>query len=158
MEFPDAWLEDPALQLFGGFGADLEVTDAGATLGRVLFYDPQLSIDGTVSCATCHQQARAFSDPVAQSTGVSGNPTHRNAMALFNFRYQRRMFWDLNTVGLENQVLQPIEHPDEMAMDLASLPAHLADIPYYPALFEAAFGNEEVAPPDLCNRRSRNSC
>ena len=97
LEFPVAWLEDPALQLFGGFGADLEVTDAGATLGRVLFYDPQLSIDGTVSCATCHQQARAFSDPVAQSTGVSGNPTHRNAMALFNFRYQRRMFWDLNT-------------------------------------------------------------
>ena len=40
LEFPDAWLEDPALQLFGGFGADLEVTDAGATLGRVLFYDP----------------------------------------------------------------------------------------------------------------------
>ena len=144
LEFPDAWLEDPALQLFGGFGADLEVTDAGATLGRVLFYDPQLSIDGTVSCATCHQQARAFSDPVALSTGVSGNPTHRNAMALFNFRYQRRMFWDLSTVGLENQVLQPIEHPDEMAMDLASLPAHLADIPYYPALFEAAFGDEEV--------------
>ncbi len=144
LEFPDAWLEDPALQLFGGFGADLEVTDAGATLGRVLFYDPQLSIDGTVSCATCHQQARAFSDPVAQSTGVSGNPTHRNAMALFNFRYQRRMFWDLNTVGLENQVLQPIEHPDEMAMDLAALPAHLAEIPYYPALLEAAFGDEEA--------------
>lgn len=144
LEFPDAWLEDPALQLFGGFGADLEVTDAGATLGRVLFYDPQLSIDGTVSCATCHQQARAFSDPVAKSTGVSGNPTHRNAMALFNFRYQRRMFWDLNTVGLENQVLQPIEHPDEMAMDLAALPAHLTEIPYYPALFEAAFGDEEA--------------
>ena len=48
LEFPDAWLEDPALQLFGGFGADLEVTDEGATLGRVLFYDPLLSIDGTV--------------------------------------------------------------------------------------------------------------
>ena len=145
LEFPDAWLEDPALQLFGGIGSSLEITDAGATLGRVLFYDPQLSIDGTVSCASCHQQARAFSDPVAQSTGVSGNPTHRNAMALFNFRYQRRMFWDLNTVGLENQVLQPIEHPDEMAMDLAGLPAHLAEIPYYPPLFEAAFGDEQVS-------------
>lgn len=144
LEFPDAWLNDPALQLFGGFGSDIEVTDAGATLGRVLFHDPGLSADGTVSCATCHQQARAFSDPVALSTGVSGIPTDRNAMALFNFKYQRRMFWDLRTVGLENQVLQPIEHPDEMAMDLAALPAKLEEITFYNGLFEAAFGDATV--------------
>lgn len=144
LEFPQAWLDDPALQLFGGFGSDLEVTDAGATLGRVLFYDSELSSDGTVSCATCHQQERAFSDPVAQSTGVSGVPTERNAMGLFNFRYQRRMFWDVRTVGLENQVLQPIVHPDEMAMPLEQLPAKLAGLPYYPELFEAAFGSDEV--------------
>ena len=144
LEFPQAWLDDPALQLFGGFGSDLEVTDAGATLGRVLFYDTELSSDGTVSCATCHQQERAFSDPVAQSTGVSGVPTERNAMGLFNFRYQRRMFWDVRTVGLENQVLQPIAHPDEMAMPLEELPAKLAGLPYYPELFEAAFGSDEV--------------
>lgn len=144
LEFPQAWLDDPALQLFGGFGSDLEVTDAGATLGRVLFYDSELSSDGTVSCATCHQQERAFSDPVAQSTGVSGVPTERNAMGLFNFRYQRRMFWDVRTVGLENQVLQPIAHPDEMAMPLEELPAKLAGLPYYPELFEAAFGSDEV--------------
>ena len=144
LELPQAWLDDPALQLFGGFGSDLEVTDAGATLGRVLFYDTELSSDGTVSCATCHQQERAFSDPVAQSTGVSGVPTERNAMGLFNFRYQRRMFWDVRTVGLENQVLQPIAHPDEMAMPLEEVPAKLAGLPYYPELFEAAFGSDEV--------------
>lgn len=144
LEFPQAWLDDPALQLFGGFGSDLEVTDAGATLGRVLFYDTELSSDGTVSCATCHQQERAFSDPVAHSTGVSGVPTERNAMGLFNFRYQRRMFWDVRTVGLENQVLQPIAHPDEMAMPLDELPAKLEGLPYYPELFEAAFGSDEV--------------
>lgn len=144
LEFPESWLQDPALQLFGGFGSDLEVTDEGATLGRVLFYDAELSSDGTVSCASCHQQDRAFSDPVARSTGVSGVPTDRNAMALFNFRYQRRMFWDLRTIGLENQVLQPIEHPDEMGMNLEELPAKLADIAYYPELFEAAFGDSVV--------------
>lgn len=145
LEYPEAWLQDPALQLFGGFGSDLQVTDEGATLGRVLFYDTELSSDGTVSCASCHQQDRAFSDPVARSTGVSGVPTDRNAMALFNFRYQRRMFWDLRTVGLENQVLQPIEHPDEMGMNLGELPAKLADIAYYPDLFRAAFGDAEVS-------------
>jgi cytochrome c peroxidase len=144
LEFPESWLTDPALQLFGGFGSDLEVTDEGATLGRVLFYDPSLSLDGTVSCANCHQQSHAFSDPVARSTGVSGIPTHRNAMALFNFRYQRRLFWDLRTVGLENQVLQPIEHPDEMAMDLTALPEKLGQREYYPALFEQAFGDQHV--------------
>ena len=145
LEYPEAWLQDPALQLFGGFGSDLEVTNEGATLGRVLFYDTELSSDGTVSCASCHQQDRAFSDPVARSTGVSGVPTDRNAMALFNFRYQRRMFWDLRTVGLENQVLQPIEHPDEMGMSLEDLPAKLSDIAYYPDLFRAAFGDAEVS-------------
>lgn len=144
LEFPDAWLQDPALQLFGGFGSDLEVTDEGATLGRVLFYDTSLSSDGSVSCASCHQQDRAFSDPVAQSTGVSGVPTERNAMALFNFKYQRRMFWDVRTVGLNNQVLQPIAHPDEMAMALEELPGKLQGVSYYPSLFEAAFGSDEV--------------
>jgi cytochrome c peroxidase len=151
LEFPESWLTDPALQLFGGFGSDLEVTDEGATLGRVLFYDPSLSLDGTVSCATCHQQSHAFSDPVARSTGVSGIPTHRNAMALFNFRYQRRLFWDLRTVGLENQVLQPIEHPDEMAMDLTELPEKLGQREYYPALFELAFGDQQVTNERIAN-------
>ena len=142
--FPEAWLADPALQLFGSFGSGGEVTDAGATLGRVLFYDGALSADGEVSCASCHQQARAFADPVARSTGVSGVPTDRNAMALFNFRYQRRLFWDLRTSGLENQVLQPIAHPDEMAMDLEVLTAKLSGLDYYPPLFEAAFGDAAV--------------
>jgi cytochrome c peroxidase len=151
LEFPESWLTDPALQLFGGLGSDLEVTDEGATLGRVLFYDPSLSLDGTVSCATCHQQSHAFSDPVARSTGVSGIPTHRNAMALFNFRYQRRLFWDLRTVGLENQVLQPIEHPDEMAMDLTELPEKLGQREYYPALFELAFGDQQVTNERIAN-------
>ena len=144
LQFPQAWLDDPALQLFDGLGSDVEVTDAGATLGRVLFYDASLSVDGTVSCSSCHHQEFAFADPTAKSVGVSGQPTLRNAMGLFNFRYQRRMFWDLNTVGLEAQVLQPVAHPDEMAMPLDALPEKLQALEYYPPLFDAAFGDTAV--------------
>ena len=145
LSFPESWLNDPALALFGGFASDIEVTDAGATLGRVLFYDSQLSLDNSVSCASCHQQERAFSDPHVRSAGVSGALTQRNAMALFNLNYQRRLFWDLRTIGLENQVLEPIEHPDEMAMNLEALPEKLAQLDYYPNLFQRAFGDETIS-------------
>lgn len=145
LSFPESWLNDPALALFGGFASDIEVTDAGATLGRVLFYDPQLSLDNSVSCASCHQQEHAFSDPHVRSAGVSGALTQRNAMALFNLNYQRRLFWDLRTIGLENQVLEPIEHPDEMAMNLEALPEKLAQLDYYPNLFQRAFGDETIS-------------
>ncbi|MGB1618723.1 MAG: cytochrome-c peroxidase, partial [Flavobacteriales bacterium] len=141
MGFPDLWLNDPALQLFGGFGDEIEITDAGATLGRVLFHDVQLSADNTVSCGSCHKQEFAFADAASGSTGISGHVLHRNTPGLFNLRYQRRLFWDLRVVGLANQVLQPIGHPDEMGMPLDVLPDKLAALPYYPALFEQAFGD-----------------
>lgn len=143
--FPEAWQNDPGLALFGGTG-DLEgITDAGATLGRVLFHDTQLSADNTVSCGSCHRQEHAFADAAVGSLGITSTPLHRNTPGLFNLRYQRRMFWDLRVFGLENQVLQPIGHPDEMGMDLADLPDKLAALPYYPALFEAAFGDSAVS-------------
>ena len=141
MAYPDHWLNDPALQLFGGLAGDVAITDEGATLGRVLFHDKQLSADGTTSCETCHRQAQAFADPRPQSVGISGTNLQRNAPGLFNLRYQRRMFWDMRLVGLSNQVLEPIGHPDEMGMSLDDLPDKLAALPYYPDLFEAAFGD-----------------
>ena len=144
LNFPEQWLNDPALALFGGFGDPLTITDAGATLGRVLFHDVQLSADNSVSCENCHKQAHAFADVKAGSTGISGTPLSRNTLGLFNLRYQRRMFWDLRAVGLINQVLQPIGHPDEMGMDLAELPAKLDSLPYYPDLFAAAFGDPNI--------------
>lgn len=142
--YPDAWLNDPALALFGGFGEEVDITDAGATLGRVLFHDTRLSADNSVSCGTCHRQSQAFADAVPGSVGISGTVLSRNTPGLFNLRYQRRLFWDLRTVGLRNQVLQPIGHPDEMGMDLEALPGKLAGLPYYPPLFEAAFGSQEI--------------
>ncbi len=151
MQFPQSWINDPALALFGGFGATVDVTDAGATLGRVLFHDVQLSADNSVSCGSCHQQQHAFADVVPRSAGISGTPLSRNTPGLFNLRYQRRLFWDLRAVGLANQVLQPIGHPDEMGMELEALAAKLANLPYYPSLFEAAFGDPAIDLDRIAN-------
>tara|TARA_B110000285_G_scaffold202325_1_gene237569 strand:- start:288 stop:1439 length:1152 start_codon:yes stop_codon:yes gene_type:complete len=144
LSFPDSWLNDSALQLFGSSGTNIEISDAGATLGRVLFYDPMLSADGMVSCSSCHLQAHGFGDNSARSIGLTGEPSLRNAMPLSNMRYQRRLFWDARTVGLENQVLEPIEHPDEMGMLLSDLPEQLAALPYYGGLFYNAFGDSVI--------------
>ena len=142
--YPDSWLNDPALQVFGGFSDNVVITDGGATLGRVLFHDVQLSADNSISCGSCHRQEYAFSDPAPGSVGISGIQLSRNAPGLFNLRYQRRLFWDLRVVGLTNQVLQPIGHPDEMGMSLDALPDKLRALPYYPDLFEAAFGDPQI--------------
>ena len=125
-------------------GEDVDITDEGATLGRVLFHDVQLSADGSTSCGTCHRQSSAFADSRARSRGISGESLHRNAPGLFNLRYQQRMFWDQRVIGLANQVLQPIGHPDEMGMSLDLLPEKLRSLAYYPNLFEAAFGDPSI--------------
>ena len=151
LSFPDSWLNDAALQLFGSSGASIEITDAGATLGRVLFYDPLLSEDGMISCSSCHFQAHGFGDNAQHSVGISGVPTPRNAMPLINLRYQRRMFWDSRTIGLENQVLEPIEHPDEMGMALDDLLPRLSGISYYPSLFDQAFGDSVITSERLAS-------
>lgn len=142
--FPETWLNDPAMNLFRVNDASNPITDAGATLGRVLFYDPQLSSNMRVSCASCHRPERGFADGEAVSSGVAGGMTHRNSMALINLAYQRRLFWDARETELEAQVLQPIAHPDEMGMDLAALPVRLEGVPYYAELFAEAFGDEEI--------------
>ena len=154
LSYPESWLNDPAMQLFGNNGG-VEVTDAGATLGRVLFYDTELSKDRTVSCSSCHQQARAFADGEPFSQGVSENRTARNSMSLSNFRYQRRLFWDQRTIGLPNQVLEPIQHPDEMDLGLDSMVQRLTESAYYPALFYQAFGDSTVSSSKVASALSQ---
>lgn len=128
------------LQLLDNSNNDNPVTDAGATLGRVLFYDTRLSVDSTVSCASCHLQKHAFSDPERFSKGIHGQLTPRNSMPLFNLRYSRRLFWDSRTPTIEQQVLLPIQDATEMGLSLELLVERLQEIPDYPPLFEAAFG------------------
>ncbi|CAN0541686.1 unnamed protein product, partial [Laminaria digitata] len=128
------------------------ITDMGATLGRVLFYDKQLSVDNTISCASCHQQANAFGDPVAGSQGVNGF-TQRQSMRLVNARFadEDDFFWDERANSLEAQTTQPIQDHIEMGFsgingnpDIDDLTTRLGSLGYYIELFSVTFGDPEV--------------
>jgi cytochrome c peroxidase len=127
------------------------LTDDGATLGRVLFYDTRLSANNRTSCASCHLQAHAFSDPRPASTGFRGALTDRRAMPLVNLRYYQRarFFWDERAGNLEEMVLQPIHSRIEMGQDSKTLVELLAGDASYPNLFERAFGDPEISEPRI---------
>lgn len=124
------------------------LTNDGATLGRVLFYDTRLSVNNTVSCASCHVQAFAFSEPQRFSRGFAGAFTDRNAPQLTNVRFydNGHMFWDERADTLETQALEPIRSNIEMGNTLANLVATVEAQAFYPPLFEAAFGDDQVTP------------
>jgi cytochrome c peroxidase len=130
--------------------AENAMTDAGATLGRVLFYDKQLSKNNSIACASCHLQANAFADPRQFSLGFNGGHTTRNAMGLSNLAFtilrgkRPGFFWDERAPTLEAQVLMPIQDDVEMGMELAELERKLQARSYYPALFDKAFGSPQV--------------
>jgi cytochrome c peroxidase len=125
---------------------DNPVTDAGATLGRVLFYDRRLSRNDSVSCGSCHHQKVAFSDPEQFSTGFDGRKTKRHSLPLVNVRWfdTGRMFWDERALTLEDQVLMPIQDELEMGMTLEELVPKLEKAGYYQQLFTSAFGTPEI--------------
>jgi len=132
--------------------AENVITDDGATLGRVLFYDKRLSRNDTVACASCHQQDRAFGDEAQASVGVNGS-TGRHSMRLVNARFadERRFFWDERAETLEEQTTMPIRDHAEMGYSGADgdpnfddLLAKLQATDYYPVLFTCAFGDEEI--------------
>ena len=122
------------------------LTNEGATLGRVLFYDNALSLNNTKSCASCHTQESGFTDNNAFSTGFEGGLTGRNSMSLANSRYYepQHFFWDERAATLEDQVLLPIQDAVEMGMTLDSLVGRLSSISYYPTLFAEAFGDSAI--------------
>ncbi len=144
LDVPDAIADQ--LRGLDNTPADNPLTDHGATLGRVLFYDKALSANGTTSCATCHEQQHAFSDPRAKSVGFRGETVSRNSMSLVNLRFyaRDRFFWDERASSLETQVLMPIENPLEMGHTLDALVVQLANDPIYPPLFTNAFGDPTI--------------
>ena len=127
---------------------DNPITDHGATLGRVLFYDRRLSVNDTTACAACHLQEYAFSDPERFSTGFAGAKTPRNAMGLANGRFFQadQFFWDARVETLEELILLPIQSPIEMGNTVELAVAKVAAAPFYPPLFTKAFGSPEVTP------------
>lgn len=128
------------------------ITNRGATLGRVLFYDKKLSVNNTISCASCHQQSHGFSDSAVASVGVNGT-TGRHAMRLVSIRFAQegRMFWDERATSVENQATQPIRDHAEMGFSgengdpsFADLVTKMQSIPYYPFLFREVFGDPAI--------------
>ena len=134
LEVPD-WLPAPDIP------ADNPLTREGVALGRRLFYDPILSVDNTISCASCHQQEKAFTDGLAVSKGVDGREGTRSAMSLVNLAYNvKGFFWDGRSETLEEQALIPIEDHREMNESWPSVENKLRDHADYPELFRGAFG------------------
>ena len=128
------------------------VNDKIATLGRVLFYDKNLSVNNTVACATCHRQTVGFDDPNRFSAGFTGAAfTTAHAMRLGNGRYYRpgEAFWDRRATSLEAQASQPIQNSVEMGFDaahggFAAVITKLQGLPFYPELFSFAFGDATI--------------
>lgn len=114
-------------------------------LGKYLFHDKSLSANGTVSCASCHDSAKAFTDGLPVSTGINGKTGDRNSMPLFNLAWKSSFFWDGRSKSLRDQVLQPIQDHREMASNLSTVVEHLEKTQR--PRFEKAFGpgpvNEE---------------
>ncbi len=129
------------------------ISNEKATLGRVLFYDKELSIDRTISCASCHQQAFAFSDLDVASDGVAGT-TGRHSMRLINVRFAQepRFFWDERAASLELQVTEPIKDHIEMGFSGNSpnsafddLVNRLSGLDYYRHLFTFVYGDNTIS-------------
>lgn len=109
-------------------------------LGRRLFYDPILSVDNTVSCASCHSPAFGFADPKPFSEGVRGQKGGRNAPTVVNSAYYETQFWDGRALSLEKQAEGPVQNPVEMAHTLEGVEKKLAADASYRTAFEKAFG------------------
>ena len=129
------------------------ITDAKATLGRVLFYDKQLSIDNTVACGSCHIQKFAFGDTAVASLGVQNGRTGRHSMRLINSRFSTevKFFWDERAATLEQQTTQPIQDHAEMGFsgqngrpNLAALLSKLSNLGYYKELFQFVYGDQNI--------------
>ena len=121
------------------------VTPEKAALGRRLFFDKRLSSDNSLACSDCHQPKQAFSDGKRVALGVRDQTGNRNTPAIINRTYGRSFFWDGRISTLEEQVLQPIQHPKEMGAELPTVIQTLRTDATYQRQFENIFGS----PPDV---------
>jgi cytochrome c peroxidase len=127
--------------------ADNAETPAKIALGQKLFFDGQLSADGTVACSTCHDPAHAFTDGRPVSIGIKGRAGQRNAPTILNALYNKTQFWDGRATTLEQQAALPIVNPVEMGQpSLDSAAARIASIPEYDRRFRSVFGRPPNGP------------
>jgi cytochrome c peroxidase len=115
-----------------------------AELGRRLFFDPILSADRTVSCATCHDPAFGWADPRPVSVGVHGRRGRINAPTVLNSYFNFRQFWNGRASNLKEQAAGPIHNPLEMDLSPEETVARLRDDPGYVRLFRAAYPGQPL--------------
>ena len=124
---------------------DNPLTVEGIELGRMLFWEKDLSADGSMSCGSCHLPSAGFSDPNPYSTGITG--ARASAMPWpSSTSAGRPPFWDGRAVTLEEQILEPVSHPDEMALPWSEAVERLQNSEDYTARFAVAFGDDVITP------------
>lgn len=118
-------------------------------LGRYLFFDPILSADGSISCASCHDPKQGFSDGRALAKGIHDSILSRSSPSLWNVAYQKKLFWDARASSLEEQMQGPLYAPNEMGNTPENLLSTLNGLPVYKELFAQAFpdrtSNDSIA-------------
>ena len=120
------------------------LTEEEVALGRYLFYDPILSADSSISCASCHDPRFAFSDSLRFSTGVDQLAGQRNSMPIINAAWLDRLFWDGRAANLEAQALRPVEDIVEMHTSWKQVVGKLRQSGFYVPRFAAVYGNRPI--------------
>ena len=142
-------MEEPANFVKMQIPPDNPLTVEGITLGERLFFDPILSVDSSLSCASCHIPALAFTDGRALSLGVDGRSARRSAPSLINVGYHYKgLFWDGRVQSLEMQALMPVVDHNEMDNSWDIAEERLRRHPEYPELFRKAFGIKKIQQVD----------
>ncbi|PIQ29233.1 cytochrome-c peroxidase [bacterium (Candidatus Blackallbacteria) CG17_big_fil_post_rev_8_21_14_2_50_48_46] len=116
------------------------ITQAKVELGFRLFFEPLLSANNKMSCASCHQPQRGFSNGQANAAGVNGQRGNRNVPSIYANAFYSSLFWDGRSPSLEDQALGPIQNPIEMNESLENVVKKLSGHPYYRAKFQQTFG------------------
>lgn len=124
--------------------ADNPATPAKIELGKALFFDPRLSANGTISCATCHNPALGWSDGLKTGVGINGTVLGRATPTIVNVAYNTQFMWDGRKKSLEDQALGPMKTPEEMKTDLGAAIHMLGSIDAYRVLFDKAFPGEAI--------------
>ncbi|MBI1349285.1 c-type cytochrome [bacterium] len=137
-----AWAETPAGLPDVIHPEDNPSTPEKVALGKQLYFDPRLSADDTISCASCHDPAKGWSNGEQFATGVGGAKGGRNSPTVLNSAYSKQQFWDGRAKTLEEQALGPIANPIEMKMVLDDVVAKFNKIPGYKEQFQKVFGTD----------------
>ncbi len=148
---------DPGIQNFRELGPrpdpkfpkDNPYSEKKAELGKLLFFDPRLSVSGQIACASCHEPQLGWGDGKQVSLGHDRQPGKRNAMTLLNVWNAEQLFWDGRANSLEHQMRFPLQDRVEMNHELAQMEKNLNKIKGYQVLFKEVFGKEKFTMQEI---------